>query len=191
MKIYTGGGDKGRTSLFSGERVAKDHRRVEAGGDVDELNSMLGLLAARLTEAEADLKVELERAQARLFDVGAFISTDPRAPQLAALSGLGEAEVRGLEANIDRLEAELPPLTGFILPGGDPEAALAHLARTVCRRAERRVVGLVAGLDDKEGRYLEGPVAYLNRLSDYLFVLARYLNLVRGRADVAWQGPTG
>lgn len=181
MKIYTKTGDEGETGLFGGERVPKDHRRVAAYGDVDELNAAVGL--ARAT-APVDFEDPLlQTIQRDLFTVGAELATPDPARLAKALGGppLGDAEVTVLEQTIDRLEARLPPLKAFILPGGAPKGAALHVARTVCRRAERTVVGLAR----------ETPVSpairhYLNRLSDLLFVLARAANARAGAGDLPW-----
>lgn len=182
MKIYTKRGDQGQTDLFGGKRVAKDDRRVEAYGEVDELNAALGLCAAELGPGEiAEL---LHEIQTRLFDIGAHLATpDPHHRAKARLGPVSAVQVAALEAAIDRYEAQLAPLERFILPGGTRAAAALHLARTVCRRAERRVVHL----REKEPLDPE-PLRYLNRLSDLLFVLAREANRRAGVADVEWQG---
>ncbi|HEY6061149.1 MAG TPA: cob(I)yrinic acid a,c-diamide adenosyltransferase [Gemmatimonadales bacterium] len=181
MKIYTKTGDEGETGLFGGERVPKDHRRVAAYGDVDELNAAVGL--ARAT-APVDFEDPLlQTIQRDLFTVGAELATPDPARLAKALGGppLGDAEVTALEQAIDRLDAGLPPLKAFILPGGAPKGAAFHVARTVCRRTERTVVGLAR----------ETPVSpairrYLNRLSDLLFVLARAANARAGAGDLPW-----
>jgi cob(I)alamin adenosyltransferase len=186
MKIYTGSGDRGRTSLFSGERVRKDHRRIEAYGDLDELNSVLGALSAAVTGLPA-AQAELSGIQSDLFHLGAWLATTPEAPATATLAPIDPQRSGRLESAIDRMDAELPPLKGFILPGGHPSAAWAHVARTVCRRAERRVVGLAAeGGPPEAGEQVQRAIVYLNRLSDYLFVLARHLNRTQGVDDVRW-----
>ena len=172
-RIYTRTGDGGTTGLADGSRVAKDAPRIEAIGAVDELNSALGvLLAETLPDA---VRSCLDSAQNDLFDLGGELSV----PGHAIMS---KAHVDRLERELDRLNAGLPPLKDFVLPAGTRAAALAHVARTVCRRAERRVVSLAR-------KQKTGPAipAYLNRLSDLLFVLARELNRVAGRADVLWQ----
>ena len=188
MKIYTGAGDKGMTSLFSGERVAKNHLRVEANGDLDELNSFLGALAAVLEEARPALVEEIRSIQSHLFSMGAWLATTPDSPSLALLEEMTTEPIRVLESAIDKMEKELPELKGFILPGGHMTGASAHVARTVCRRAERRVVRLV---DKAEGGRSDEQflkiVAYLNRLSDYLFELARYCNRLANVPDVLWK----
>ena len=180
MKIYTKTGDKGETGLFDGTRVPKDATRVDAYGAVDELNAVLGAAAAFLEDATM---VELLRQiQRDLFAVGARLA-DPR------LSREGKAEkdrfdpdrVTRLEEIIDRFEAELPALRRFILPGGSRAGALLHLARTVCRRAERRVVTLA-----RETEISPVVVTYMNRLSDLLFVLARAANRRSGAEEVPW-----
>lgn len=178
-RIYTRTGDAGQTALGDGTRVAKDHPRVAAYGSVDELNAVLGLLIAAGPPAEVGL---LNSIQNDLFDVGADLCVPETPPGGAEGQRLrvSEAQATRLEAAIDRLNAGLPPLTSFVLPGGTPAAAWCHLARTVCRRAERDVVALA-------GRERINPqvIVYLNRLSDFLFVLARVYN-DRGRADVLW-----
>ncbi len=182
MKVYTRRGDGGETDLFGGGRVAKDALRVEAYGAVDELNAALGVAAAASDDAE--LRDLLERAQAQLFALGGVLATPD--PAHRAKSGLPEPttdDVAGLEHRIDAFERELAPLERFVLPGGSPSAAALHVARTVCRRAERRCVELARGED-------VGPasVAFLNRLSDLLFVMARVANRRAGVADVEWEG---
>lgn len=187
MTIYTGRGDTGQTDLFSGERVAKTHPRVEACGAVDELNAVLGGVLTHLGEEQEALAGEVTRIQTELLQLGAQLGTEPGTAMAQRLDargiGITEEHVKALEAAIDRMEEALPPLTGFIVPRGDPAAVWAHLARTVCRRAERRAVEVAA-----EEEELAGEVAYLNRLSDYLFVLARTINRVAGVAEVAWEG---
>ena len=183
MKIYTGAGDRGKTSLFSGERISKGHARIEAYGDIDELNSVLGALAAELG-ADAENADALTRVQSDLFHVGAWLATTADSPSAALLNPLDPASVKFMEEAIDRMEADLPPLAGFILPGGHRSAAWAHIARTVCRRAERRVVSLEGG--EEEGSPLSAILVYLNRLSDYLFMLARHCNHRRGVPDAPW-----
>lgn len=177
MKIYTKTGDSGTTSLFSGGRVAKHHPRLEAYGTLDELNSVLGTLRCEPLPAGADS--QLEGVQRALFSIGAALA-DPEG-RCAPDGGLAWA-VEPLETWIDAMDAELPPLRRFILPGGSRAAALAHQARTVCRRGERRVAELAAAGEAVP----EKVVPYLNRLSDALFVLARYANARMGVADLEW-----
>lgn len=180
MNVYTRTGDGGQTSLFSGERVPKSHPRVEAYGDVDELNSVIGALIAALPPDHPEWP-ELQRIQANLFQVGAWLATTPGSAASARLTPFSTQHSQQLEQAIDRMNAELSPLTSFILPGGHPTAAWAHIARTVCRRAERHVLEL--GVSDEAFRPI---LAFLNRLSDYLFVLARYCNHLAGTPDVRW-----
>lgn len=174
MKVYTRTGDGGETSLFSGGRVGKDHPRIEAYGTVDELSSVLGLLLAEDLPAEAVER--LRGAQSSLFSVGASLA-DPEGRLPAATEAVS---TQPLEAWIDAMDLELDELRSFIVPGGCRAAALAHVARTVCRRAERRVMAV--------DRVDPGIVPFLNRLSDALFVLARFLNHRRGIADPVWRG---
>ena len=178
MRIYTKTGDSGETSLFDKSRVAKSHPRVEAYGDVDELNACLG--AARASGA-GDLDPVLEAIQRQLFAVGARLA-DPSARIASRVEKavVQEADVERLEQWIDAFEADLPPLRRFILPGGSACGAWLHLARTVCRRAERRVVGL------GEGAVEPIVVVYLNRLSDLLFVMARTASHRQGSPEAEW-----
>lgn len=177
MRIYTRGGDDGSTALGNGQRVSKAAPRVEAYGEVDELNSAVGVLLAETLPERAT--AELTRAQDALFHVGAFLA-DPTGRHRVPAELL---QAGWLERWIDQMDAELPPLRHFVLPAGSRAAALAHLARAICRRAERRVVGLREGGDLAAGDVL--PL--LNRLSDALFVCARWLNLRAGVGDVAWK----
>ena len=180
MKIYTRTGDEGTTALYGGERVSKDARRVEAYGTVDEANALLGVVRSQLGSL-ATFDVFLAELQSTLFDVGADLAT-PESRYRENIAPLSETDVVGLEREIDRLEADLPVLRAFILPGGHPAAAALHHARTVVRRAERRVVEL------SHFETLNPLVAvYLNRLSDLLFVLARTVNVAAGVRDAEWQ----
>ncbi|MCB2009636.1 MAG: cob(I)yrinic acid a,c-diamide adenosyltransferase [Geminicoccaceae bacterium] len=174
-KIYTRGGDQGRTSLGDGSRVAKHALRVEAYGTVDELNAVVGI--ARLhTTGEAD--VMLARIQNDLFDLGADLCSPGSGDDRLRIS---QSQVDRLEAEIDSMNAELQPLTSFVLPGGSSASAHLHLARTVCRRAER-----LAGKLGEDEELNPASMRYLNRLSDHFFVLGRFLN-DRGAGDVLWQ----
>ena len=179
MKIYTKGGDAGETSFFDGSRVSKADLRVDAYGEVDELNACLG--AARGICQDPDLRDALAAIQQQLFAVGARLA-DPsvKIAERVTKAGVREADVERLEQLIDRLETELPPLRRFILPGGGAAGAWLHVARTVCRRAERRVVGL--------GENVVEPIVvrYLNRLSDLLFVMARAANHRQGVPETEW-----
>jgi len=183
MKVYTGSGDRGKTSLFSGERIAKNDLRIEAYGDVDELNSIIGNLLAGLPESLAPLAGDLTRIQCDLLDVGAWLATTPGSAAVEMLTPFTPDKVTWLEAAIDRLDEALPPLKGFILPGGHPAGAQAHVARTVCRRAERHALKIG---DTPQGDSPAVILTYLNRLSDYLFVLARYCNHATGTAETLW-----
>jgi cob(I)alamin adenosyltransferase len=182
MKIYTRRGDTGETDLFGSGRVAKDHLRVEAYGAVDELNATLGLSAA--ATSEADLREFVQSLQRGLYEVGAYLATpEARHRDAMGMHEPNDAVIAALEARIDGFEAELPPLERFVLPGGTPSAAAFHLARTVCRRAERRAVAL-----GRVESLAPNAVRYLNRLSDLLFVLARVANHRAGVPDVEWEG---
>jgi len=179
MKIYTKTGDGGETSLFGGGRVPKDDARVEAYGAVDELNAALGMVRALAPVPEID--AELARIQAELFAVGAELATPVDARARGTLPGVRGEWAEALERQMDRWDAELPPLTAFILPGGSPVAASLHVARSTCRRAERRAVSLahLASIDP-------AVVIYLNRLSDFLFEAARAENMRAGVAETLW-----
>jgi cob(I)alamin adenosyltransferase len=183
MKIYTKTGDEGETSLFGGVRVPKDDARVRAYGEVDELNAAIGVAMA--LEPRAFESALLESIQRDLFTVGAELATPDPAKMHKALSrsgaAIGGSDVGALEDVIDNHEAKLKPLKNFILPGGTPKAAAFHLARTVCRRAERAVVTL-----SRNEKINPAIIHYLNRLSDLLFVLARAVNAQAGQLDVAW-----
>lgn len=181
MKIYTKTGDQGETGLFGGPRVRKDSPRIEAYGTVDELNAVLGAARVETTELDAHLDELLARVQNDLFDLGAELASPQAEKHRRAIAA---AQIAELEQAIDRYEERLPPLREFILPGGSPAAAQLHLARTVCRRAERLVVALSAAPGESVS---DLAIVYLNRLSDLLFVLARVANQLAGKADVAWQ----
>jgi cob(I)alamin adenosyltransferase len=178
VKIYTRTGDTGDTSLFDGTRVRKSEPRVEAYGDVDELNACLGL--ARASGADHEIADELIRLQRDLFALGAQLA-DPgdKIAARVAKAALGDDDVARLEQLIDRYEAELPALRRFILAGGSPAGAALHVARAVCRRAERRMVALEPAVDAV-------LVRYVNRLSDLLFVLARAVNHRSGAVETEW-----
>jgi cob(I)alamin adenosyltransferase len=180
MKIYTKTGDDGTTGLYGGGRVRKDALRIEAFGAVDELNACLGVARAEGLAPEIDQL--LARIQNDLFDLGAELATVQ--PAKHGLPVVGERQIKSLESAIDRFDATLPPLANFILPAGTRAAAALHLARTVCRRAERRVISLVATSDEAVSDKI---VVYLNRLSDLLFVLARAANADAGHGDVEWE----
>jgi cob(I)alamin adenosyltransferase len=182
LKIYTRTGDEGSTGLFGGGRVDKDHPRVDAYGDVDELNATLGL--ARSIEMMPRIDEVLAPLQRDLFSIGAILATpdlDKMREQLAK-ARIDDERIEQLERAIDAGEAELEPLKAFILPGGTPKAAALHVARTVCRRAERKVVHLRHDVPEIPALV----VRYLNRLSDLLFVLARVANRRAGAGEVTW-----
>jgi len=183
MKIYTKTGDGGETGLFGGRRVGKDDLRVSAYGDVDELNAFLGLALAN--DSTAEIAGEVRGIQADLFVLGADLSTplDTGKKTEGRTRRTEASSVTKLEGIIDRLDAENAPLTSFILPGGDPGAAMLTVCRTVCRRAERAAVRL-ARSDEVNGE----AIRYLNRLSDLLFVMARWVNARAGVAEPEWNG---
>jgi cob(I)alamin adenosyltransferase len=178
MKIYTKTGDDGTTSLFSGGRVPKTHLRVEAYGTVDELNSSLGVARAHKPHAQTD--AWLTQVQNQLFKLGADLATplDTKAEWVVRMDA---DTITWLETTIDQMTAQLPELKHFILPGGTPAAATLHVARTICRRAER----IVAALQEQEALG-EHPLVYLNRLSDFLFTLARWENAQAGEPEAKW-----
>ena len=181
MKIYTKTGDSGDTGLFGGGRVGKDHPRVEAYGDVDELNATLGLV--RALEPMPRIDEVIVPIQRDLFAIGALLATPDRDKMKASLekARIDDARIRELELAIDYCEAELEPLRSFIVPGGTAKAAALHVARTVCRRAERRVVAL-----QHSEELPPIVVIFLNRVSDLLFMLARVANRVAGVGEVSW-----
>ena len=198
MKIYTKTGDSGTTGLFAGPRVDKDHPRIEAYGSVDELSAVLGLAIAHLSAelqagagqvpadpSLAELSEFLCTVQSDLFSIGAELATPEPAKHGMCL--ITPQRIEALEHTIDRLDAQLPALVNFILPGGSPAAATIQFGRTVCRRAERAVVGL-ARMADVHDCHLS--VVYLNRLSDLLFVIARYINCVAGISETLWSKPS-
>ena len=177
MKIYTKTGDQGETGLFAGPRVPKDDPRVAAYGTVDELSSAVGIAAAYA--ADEWTKVLLQKVQSDLFTIGAELATPDPSKRTADV--ISAASITRLENAIDRMEANLSPLQNFILPGGCPSASHVHLARSTCRRAERQIVTLARNIE-----LSENVLAYFNRLSDMLFVLARYQNHLNGIIDTPW-----
>lgn len=179
MKLYTKTGDKGKTGLFGGERVAKNHLRIETYGTIDELNSVLGIVRTHVTKTSL---IELiQRIQNSLFDLGSDLATPIDSKNADKVKRIDSTEITFLEEQIDHMQAEVPELCNFILPGGHPAAAYLHLARTVCRRAERLVVTLNETITTGEF-----PLIYLNRLSDFFFCFARYLNYINGEPDIEW-----
>ena len=177
--IYTRTGDKGKTSLVGGARVKKTHVRLEAYGTVDELNSQLGLLYTYLTE-EGDKKLILW-VQHKLFSVGSYLATDQSNTALRIESQIVDEDIHRLENAIDEADASLPPLKAFVIPGGSRGSAVCQVCRTVCRRAERRILTMA-----EEHEVTENVSAFVNRLSDYLFVLARKMNLLAETDEIYW-----
>ncbi len=188
VRIYTRTGDQGETSLFSGEKVSKHDLRVEAYGTVDELNSAIGwaLMAVKAIQNDniVHISAMLETLQRELFEVGADLATPPSKNANAyKILRIGDDEVKRLEKWIDKLDEALPTLRAFIMPGGTEAAARIHIARTVCRRAERIAVRAVHSAPNVN----VGVVRYLNRLNDLLFVMARFANHCQGVMDVTWE----
>ena len=179
FKIYTKTGDKGKTALYGGDRVAKNHPRLDAYGTVDELNSQIGLAAAFIKDDE--LKKILIDLQIDLFDLGGDLAT-PLENEKIKINRINDGYIEKLETLIDKLQAVLPELKVFILPGGGIAAGQLHVARTICRRAERETVSLSENFDINEK-----VVVYLNRLSDLLFVLARYANFLEKISEPVWE----
>lgn len=179
MKIYTKKGDKGQTSLIGGTRVAKHHIRIEAYGTVDELNSHIGLIRDQKID-EHTVKILLE-IQDRLFTIGAALASDPGKSKMK-IPGLEEEDVSFLEKEIDEMNDALPEMRSFVLPGGHPTVSFCHIARCVCRRSER-----IAVLLSKESFVPEIIIKYLNRLSDYLFVLSRKLSQDLNAKEIPWK----
>lgn len=184
MKIYTKTGDKGMTSLIGGKRVAKNSARLESYGTIDELNSYLGMI--RSFPMEETVINELVEIQSRLFDVGGNLATDPENVNIKVKLGVKESDIKLLETAIDRMDAEVPPMKFFVLPGGNQVVSFCHIARTVCRRAERRILDLAA-----ETEVDELVMQYINRLSDYLFILSRKLAFDSGLEEMKWQPESG
>jgi len=179
MKIYTRTGDDGSTGLFGGKRVSKSDRRIGAYGEVDELNAYIGMLRDRATsELNKELLIKIQH---NLFVVGAMLAAEPGNTKVKTPT-LDENEIIVLENEIDKMEIMLPPLKCFILPGGHPSVSFAHLARTVCRRAERSVIHL-----SKTEEVKEVIIKYLNRLSDYLFVLSRVIAFYARAEEIPWK----
>lgn len=179
MKIYTKKGDKGKTSLLGGTRVSKHHVRIEAYGTVDELNSWLGMLHDQ--DAAAPYRKFLNDIQDRLFTIGSVLASDPEKNSFK-LPEIGQEDIDVLEKSIDELETDMPALKNFILPGGHPASSTAQVCRTVCRRAERRIVHL-----DELQPVNPLILGYLNRLSDWLFVFARKMLHATGSEEIIWQ----
>ena len=183
MKIYTKGGDKGTTSLVGGKRVPKNHPRVEAYGDLDELISFIGIIISDTDIPQ--VKGDLRRIQEDLMLISAHFASDGSSK---SLKEVGEESIGFLEKGIDDMTAQLPPQTAFILPGGPRVSSECHVARTICRRAERHSLVIGTGGDDNEeiSEQVKIGLRYLNRLSDWLFTLARFLCIKNGEKEVFW-----
>ena len=194
MRIYTKTGDKGSTSLIGGTKVPKSHLRIESYGTVDELNSFVGLLNDQLTLASpstpaplfADIHPLLREIQDRLFTIGSSLACDPEKEPKLKIPDLKEEDITALEKEIDRMDALLPPMKFFLLPGGHVAVSTGHIARTICRRAERTCVRM-----QEEELYVEPIVIrYLNRLSDYFFMLSRYTAHLLNAPEIPWKPRT-
>lgn len=181
IKIYTKTGDAGKTSLIGGTKVAKSHIRIDSYGTVDELNSFIGMVSDQLNDKHS--KEVLKEIQDRLFTIGSSLACDPEKEPLMKIPDLKEADITFLEREIDKMNEVLPPMKNFILPGGHLAVSSAHVARCVCRRAERICVAMQENNDFIDLLVLK----YLNRLSDYLFVLARYIGHLLNAEEIAWQ----
>ncbi len=181
FKIYTKTGDKGKTSLIGGTKVFKSHLRIESYGTVDELNSYIGLCCDHLTDSSS--KILLKEIQDRLFTIGSSLACDPDKEPLMKIPDLKPEDVLLLEKEMDRMDKVLPVMRSFILPGGHIAVSTLHVARCVCRRVERICVQM------QEEKLFVDPlvIQYLNRLSDYLFVLARYIGHLLGADEIAWK----
>lgn len=181
MKVYTKTGDKGQTSLIGGVRVSKCCERLESYGTVDELNSQVGLLVTYCTDQrDVDFLTQVQR---NLFVVGSYLATDTEKTELRTTSIVTEQMILDVEKEIDSIDEILPPIKLFILPGGSRGASVCHVCRTVCRRAERRILSLSetgVNIDDN-------VISYVNRLSDYFFVLARKLNVIANQNEIIWE----
>jgi cob(I)alamin adenosyltransferase len=179
-KIYTKTGDAGKTSLIGGTKVPKSHIRIQAYGTVDELNAFTGLLNDQLSDMHS--RELLREIQDRLFTIGSFLASDPNKKIAMAIPNLKESDIFLLENEIDQMNEKLPEMKSFILPGGHMSVSTAHVCRTICRRAER----LIVELNEKE--HLDQPliIKYLNRLSDYFFVLARWIGHLLGVEEIKW-----
>lgn len=177
--LYTRTGDNGSTSLVDGSRAGKDSVRIESYGEIDELSSALGLLASQ-KECPEEIKGEINHIQHLMFEIGGYLATPVAGDSTPRLEGM-EEETAKLEGWIDSLDERTPKLKSFILPGGCEAACRAHMARTICRRAERKIIRL-----SRESYVDAALISYVNRLSDYLFIAARYLNFLAGVEDIAW-----
>lgn len=183
-RIYTKTGDKGETSLIGGTRMSKASARLEAYGTADELNSFIGLLRAKLEDEEVD--AVLNRIQNKLFNLGGFLATDTNVTQTGAATEIAEEEIRILESLIDKWQEELPPVHGFILPGGSEAIAVCHICRTIARRLERRMVALFGDELEKSPKS-QICLQYVNRLSDFLFILSKKIAKNEEKALFLWE----
>lgn len=180
-QLYTRTGDTGMTSLVGGERVRKNSARLEAYGTVDELSSCLGAISSD-KGCDAEVRGQILDVQNELFNVGSYLATKPAESEEPRCASLDAAKLQELEGWIDALDEQTPKIRAFVLPGGCELASKAHIARTVCRRAERRI------LDLAETEYVDpAVVTYVNRLSDYLFITARYFNFLQGEEEIVWR----
>ncbi len=177
--VYTRTGDRGRTSLIGGTRVPKNDVRLEAYGTVDELNSFIGMI--RSYDIDEQSKTQLIEIQKRLFEVGAYLATDTNVADLRDKMQYDDSVIETLEEAMDKMEEALPPLKYFVLPGGDPCVSYCHISRTICRRAERRILEMGESMDVNTW-----VVRYINRLSDYLFVLSRHLSKHFNTNEIPW-----
>ena len=181
MKIYTKTGDSGKTSLIGGTKVLKSDPRIDAYGTVDELNSHIGLVSDYCTDDQS--KNTLKEIQDRLFTIGSELACDPQKETKMRLPDLHESDIELLEKEMDKMDAELPAMKNFILPGGMPAVSFMHIARCVCRIAERCCVNL----RENSGSVNPLIIKYLNRLSDYLFMLARYTAMINNAPEIIWK----
>lgn len=177
--VYTKTGDAGTTALIGGSRVPKTHARLEAYGTVDELNSFIGLLASFIT-TDSDRQF-LQQIQQKLFVVGSYLATDQERTEVKSVSVISAADVAAVEDEIDRIDSALPPLRAFVIPGGTQAASVCHVCRTVCRRAERRILSMA-----EHYPISAELLSYVNRLSDYFFVLSRKINLDADNEEIFW-----
>ncbi|MEA1873490.1 MAG: cob(I)yrinic acid a,c-diamide adenosyltransferase [Bacteroidota bacterium] len=182
MKIYTKQGDKGSTGLLGGHKVKKNHERLDAYGSIDELNSWVGMIRSYpIPDTELNILIQIQH---RLFIIGSYLAYDEEnaTKPVSNLPMVSDEQVSFLEQEIDRMNDSLPNLSNFIMPGGDPQSSACHLARTVCRRSERRVVALSESVEINSV-----IIRYLNRLSDYFFILARYLSHQHKTKEILWK----
>ncbi len=177
--VYTKTGDKGKTSLIGGTRVSKNHYRLEAYGTVDELNTFIGMI--RSYDIDKDSEKQIIDIQDKLFVIGAYLATDSNVTDLRDRLNYDESIIEGLEKEMDRLESALPPMKNFVLPGGHPAVSYCHISRTICRRTERRILDMA---DETEVN--PWVIKYVNRLSDYLFVLSRHLSKHFNIIEIPW-----